>query len=48
VHAEPGIDVAEFTAHAEDTAERAACALGGARVATQVLLHLDPPHSEHD
>jgi len=48
VHAEPGIDVAEFTAHAEDTAQRAACALGGARVATQVLLHLDPPHSEHD
>lgn len=48
VHAEPGIDVAEFTANAEETAHRAACALGGARVATQVLLHLDPPHAEHD
>ncbi|MFZ2529104.1 MAG: hypothetical protein WAX14_15860 [Rhodococcus sp. (in: high G+C Gram-positive bacteria)] len=42
VHADPNIDVAEFTASAEDTAQRAARALGGARVATQVLLHLDP------
>lgn len=42
VNAEPGIDVAEFTTAAEDSARRAAAALGGARVATQVLLHLDP------
>ena len=42
VHADPNIDVAGFTASAEETALRAARALGGARVATQVLLHLDP------
>lgn len=47
VNADPTIDVAEFTAAAEDTAQRVARALGGARVATQVLLHVDPaePHS---
>lgn len=42
VHADATIDVAEFTAAAEDTARRTAAALGGAHVATQVLLHLDP------
>ncbi|NGP09481.1 hypothetical protein G6038_29250 [Rhodococcus sp. 14C212] len=46
VYADPNIDVADFTARAEETAERAARALGGARVATQVLLHLDPAHPE--
>ncbi len=47
VHAEPDIDVAELTAAAEDSARRAAAALGGARVATQVLLHLDPAPDVH-
>ncbi|MEE2033289.1 Asp23/Gls24 family envelope stress response protein [Rhodococcus chondri] len=47
VHAEPGLDVAEFTARAEETAQRAAGALGGAPVATQVLLHLDPAGEMH-
>ncbi|MGN5235935.1 MULTISPECIES: hypothetical protein [unclassified Rhodococcus (in: high G+C Gram-positive bacteria)] len=42
VQAESGIDVSEFTACAEDAARRAAAAVGGARVATQILLHLDP------
>lgn len=47
VTADPTIDVAEFTAAAEDTAQRVARALGGARVATQVLLHVDPAGEPH-
>ncbi|UYP18066.1 hypothetical protein OED52_15520 [Rhodococcus sp. Z13] len=42
VQADPAIDVTEFTLAAEEAAQRVARALGGARVATQVLLHLDP------
>lgn len=43
VVAEPTIDVVGFTVGAEALARSMAAALPGAPVATQVLLHLDPP-----
>ncbi|MFD4366039.1 hypothetical protein [Rhodococcus sp. NPDC058521] len=43
VTAEPGLDLEHFTARAEAIAARVARCLDGADVATQVLLHLDPP-----
>ncbi|USI89255.1 hypothetical protein [Rhodococcus pyridinivorans] len=47
VHADPTIDVTELTEAAEDAAQRVARALGGAHVATQVLVHLDPAVDAH-
>ncbi|WP_240945367.1 alkaline shock response membrane anchor protein AmaP [Rhodococcus sp. HNM0569] len=48
VSADAALDTVAFTASAEALARGAARALGGARVATQVLLHVDPAaQTEH-
>ncbi|MFZ2174467.1 MAG: hypothetical protein WAW17_10600 [Rhodococcus sp. (in: high G+C Gram-positive bacteria)] len=42
VTADPAIDIADFTHTSEGIASWVTSTLGGAQVATQILLHLDP------